>query len=420
MDKLEKHIQQRLQNYPAQTYFIACSGGVDSVVLFSILKKLRLPVALIHVNYNLRDEDSNLDEHLVRDLAKSHSTELYVKSVDLKNQLKSGGNLQQIARNVRYAYFEELLAAQPNSFILLGHHQEDQTETFFLNLARKSGIMGLASMPEKRDNYLRPLLDISKEEIIKYALSNQIIWREDQSNHSSKYARNKLRNDALPKLREAIPTLDTSVSLLTKVFQDEQSVLETRIGVLKSVILETHQLSINTFKQLTDFERIELCRQLHQPFGILDTWVNLDHKGTLIPLNKSASCPFEAVIHDGLVFSFVQENQFSLPKINVDYVEKLPKSFNKEVIYLDSAKIDGPLAVRQPDKGDRIQPIGMKGSKLISDVISDAKFSALEKNRVIVLTDDSNLLWVYGLTASRCAIADENTTEILKVSLLFE
>lgn len=420
MHKLEKHIQNLLQKHPAKTYFVACSGGVDSVVMFSVVKKLNLPVELIHVNYHLRGEDSNLDEIHVRKLAESTKTQVHVKSIDLKAQLNSGGNLQQLAREERYNFFEELLKGHSESFVLLGHHREDQTETFFLNLARKAGIMGLASMPEKRDKYLRPLLEISKQEIIAYAESNQITWREDQSNQSSKYKRNKLRNELLPKLREAIPTLDSSVSLLSKTFQKEQLILESRIQELKTEIVKSQQLPLKTFQRLSEFEKIELCRQLEQPFGILDTWNTLNHKGTRIPLNKSKDCPFDILVHDGSVFTFILEEQISMPKIIVEGIDQLPKSFNKNEIYLDAAKIKGSLTLRKPKTGDRIQPIGMKGSKLISDVISDAKLDSLDKDRVVVLTDEAHILWIYGLTVSRRAIANEESTEILKINLLFE
>ncbi len=420
MNNLTRHIQETLKKYPASNYLVACSGGVDSVVLFSIVKQLKLPVALVHVNYHLRDEASEQDEQHVRELARSNQVAIHVKSIDLKEQLISGGNLQQMARDVRYAYFEELLQVHPNSFLLLGHHQEDQTETFFLNLARNAGIMGLASMPEKRETFLRPMLGISKEEIIDYAQTHGISWREDDSNKKSTYSRNKLRNEILPKLREIIPTLDASVAILSQQFQLEQHLLETKIKEVVDEILLTKQLSTLIFQGLSEFEKIELCRQIQQPFGILETWNRLERKGSKIELIPNESFPFDHLVFDGNSYAFITTAEISTPQLKIVNCTTLPTVFNKSELFLDASKISGNLLVRRPKIGDRIQPIGMSGSRLVSDVISDAKLTSHEKNKLFLLCDAEGVLWVPELCVSRRAIATNASSKIQKIHLLFE
>jgi len=420
MNDLELHIQQFLKRYPASDYIVACSGGVDSVTLFSILKQLKFPVSLAHVNYHLRDEDSELDEAFVRNLAAKNKVPFHLKSVDLNAQLQEGGNLQQLARTIRYTFFEELVSASPKSMVLLAHQKEDQTETFFMNVFRDSGVMGLAGMPEKREHYLRPFLNTAKHEIIEYAEANSIQWREDRTNATSKYTRNKLRNLVLPELRKEFPNLDDAVAMLTALFQDAQTELSRKMETVLSGILSSKQLKIDAFEALSTLEKIELLRQMGQAFGLLATWNKLNQKGTAILLESNANCPFDQIVHDGRFFSFVENSRVSIPQLHSESCSKLPESFTKNELYLDVSKIKGELHFRKPKRGDRIQPIGMKGSRLVSDVISDAKMDSHSKRKLFLLCDDESVLWVPALCISRKAIANEHSEKIQKIVLLPE
>lgn len=420
MNKLELHIQHFLERYPASNYIIACSGGVDSVTLFSIIHNLKVPVSLAHVNYHLRGEDSNMDEDFVRKMATENEVSFHLKSIDLNIQLQEGGNLQQMARSIRYDFFEELLTESPNCVVLLAHQKEDQTETFFMNIFRDSGVMGLAAMPEKRGNYLRPFLDISKKEIIEYAKNNSIEWREDRTNTTSKYTRNKLRNLVLPELRKEIPNLDDSVAQLTSAFQQAQLELSLKIEPIFEDILSTKQLGLNVFETLTAAEKIELLRQMGQAHGILDTWNNLNRKGSFILLESHISFPFDQLVHDGDCFTFLDGINAKIPKIQCEDCVELPLSFNKSEIYLDPSKVKGKLQLRKPKQGDRIHPIGIKGTRLISDVISDAKLDSHAKRKLFLLCDAENILWVPALCISRKAVANKSSEKIQKISLFPE
>ena len=162
--------------------------------------------------------------------------------MDLNKKLEDGGNLQSVAREFRYAWFKEII--DEGASVVLAHHADDQIETFFLNMARNAGIMGLAAMPEENNGIYRPLLAFSKKDLIKYAENHDLKWREDSSNASNKYRRNLLRNKLLPELNNEIPTLSDSVKELILRFQQMQSILENNIAPIVKTIKDNNQLSI--------------------------------------------------------------------------------------------------------------------------------------------------------------------------------
>ncbi len=417
MVDLEQHIDDVLTKYNPQRIILACSGGLDSTVLLHACLKMETPVEIAHVNYQLRGKESEGDQQFLEQLATEKSIPIHVKKIDLQSQLKDGGNLQELAREQRYAFFDSLQRTTPNTIVLLAHHKEDQTETFFMNLARNSGVMGLAGMPEKRGCYLRPLLAFSKYDLRTYAEEKSISWREDSSNESLKYTRNEWRNLVLPEIRKSVPELDESVQILTRVFQEKQSELQEKIKTIVDDILEKKTLSATTFQSLDSFEVIELCRQLGQPIGIAETWTKLNHKGTGVKLTPNENSPFYKVVFEGDSYSFLSET--TIPKLEpkIEQVEVLPERFDKSTLYLDRHLISGELQFRPVQTGDRIHPIGMEGSRLVSDVISDAKLTSIEKQQLQVLVDDRHVLWVPELCVSRKAIASAKSTEILKIEL---
>jgi tRNA(Ile)-lysidine synthase len=411
------HIEACLKKYNAEKVIVGCSAGLDSTVLLHACAKLDIPTEIAHVNYQLRGQESNKDQQFLEALAKSLSLPIHVHPVDLNKQLKNGGNLQELARNERYQFFQSLRKTDQHTFVLLAHHAEDQTETFFMNLARDSGILGLAAMPEKRSYFLRPLLSFSKEDLRSYAQRNRIEWREDSSNSSLKYTRNQWRNSVLPGLRESLPSLDESVGILARLFQEKQQEVQSKVQGIFNEIIEQHSIALETFQALDSNEIIELCRQLGQPIGIAETWSKLRHKGTGIELQPNQLSPFHKLIYDGDSYSFLLNTAEVKPILHAETVKALPPDFNKTEVYLDKGLILGVLQIRKVQTGDRIHPIGMNGSRLVSDVISDAKLTSIQKQTLHVLVDDQHVLWVPQLCVSRKAIASNKSKQLVKVSL---
>lgn len=420
MRDITQHIIQNWKHLISNPIYVACSGGLDSTVLLSLLHTNNFNVQAIHVNYHLRGEDSNLDEAFIRHFCQERDIPFETKSIELTDQLAEGGNLQQLAREIRYNWFEEIISNNSEAFIFLAHHLDDQVETFFLNLARKSGVMGLASMPSERNNIIRPLLDFSKQELKCFALENNIEWREDASNEANKYRRNFLRNNVLPYLTSQIPELKESVLILIQKFQEKQKELEVEIKPITTKIHTAYQIDFETIKKLDEFQLNELFRQIGQPNKkALETLTLLNtQKGKKVELLVHPSNPFTEIIREENHFSFIPKSASTpLYQFNSELVNSLPSTFNKDEIYLDAEKIEGELNLRRWQEGDRIFSIGMEGAQLISAIIHDAKVNALDKKNILVVHDNKIIHWCVGMKIGRKAIASELSNKILKITI---
>jgi tRNA(Ile)-lysidine synthase len=398
--------------------FLACSGGVDSMVLLRLLIKADFQVSVLHVNYHLRDEDSKVDEQFVKSSCEKWSLPFYSKSVDTKKILREeGGNLQDLARKIRYDWFHEITDQDANNFILLAHHNDDQVETFFQHIARKSGILGLAGMLENHKQILRPLLNFSKEEILEFAKSYLISWREDVSNAKSDYTRNKLRNILLPIVSNQIPTLKDSVLTMVKAFQATQQDLELKVKPIVLNIIESQKWSHENFDHLSEFEQVEVLRNL----GIRQTAILELQKLRKSQKGKKIQIDEFDIYQDSDSFMILKSeliiDKKEVWKVCQRKVEFLPNQFNLNEIYLDLSKIKGELKLRKWQIGDRMKPIGMKGSKLVSDILTEAKLPSIEKENSLVLVDDEKIIWCVGLKISREALSNPESEVIIKIWL---
>lgn len=396
--------------------FLACSGGVDSMALLHLLKIFTDKLTVLHINYQLRGADSDADEALVREACAASGVPLLTRTFDTRKALEKGGNLQDIARKFRYDWFRELLAQDKQNCIVLGHHRDDQVETFFQHLARKSGIMGMAGMLEDHAGIVRPLLKYTKQEIYAFAQANKIAWREDLSNTESAYTRNKLRNLILPALEKEIPELSASVMVLVQAFQQTQQEIEKKVMPVAEAIAATGNWPLEDFDSRSGEEKAEVLRKLgiRQPFIAEIEKIRFSQKGKKLFVGDYEITREKDALHFELRNGKVQALSQTL---NIQPVASLPEIFDKNVLYLDAGKIQGDLQLRTWQLGDRMKPAGLKGSKLISDILKDAKLPAHAKKHVQVVTDDVRILWCVGICVSSEGIATASSSEILKVEL---
>lgn len=418
MNDLKLLIKQNWSFLSAKKNYIACSAGVDSTTLLSIFKSLGWHVEAIHVNYHLRDEDSNKDQEHIELFCKKNDIPFHLKSIDLGQQLKEKkGNLQEEARKIRYIFFETFIQQSEDNYIILGHHIDDQIETFLMHLARKSGIMGMSCMLPLNNQYARPFLTIKKDDIISFAKSQHIEWREDVTNQTNKYTRNILRNILIPKLRELHPNLDQDIQLLIHKFQENQKILEEKIKPIQNTILEKNFLSFEIFDHLSENETNELLRAL----GITSNYLSeikklrISQKGKFIKLNQKT--PFKSIHFENGGFKFISKQPVIItkPELIIEEVSSLPISFNTHEIYIDPKKLKGNLNLRKWEIGDRMKPIGLKGSKLISDIIKDAKIPSHLKSDVLVLTDSEDIIWCVNIKVGANASANEKSEKIWRI-----
>ena len=395
--------------------FVACSGGVDSVVLLCFLKTFCKNVEVIHVNYGLRGLESDGDEQFVREICFQFGLPLIIKKVDTKSILsESGGNLQEVARKIRYELFDSLLLENPESYVALGQHANDQVETFFQHLARKSGIMGMACMLPIHSSYVRPFLKVSKADLIEYAHSNNFSWREDSSNQQNKYTRNKLRNVYLPLVEKEIPDLVSSVLLLVEAFQETQKDIEVSATKIVKALLANQYWVGDSFDQNSKEVKVEVIRQLGGGYEVLEQLekIRFSQKGKIV------SCGDFQFYKENNGFSLKNKLESKEYELLIKQVDCLPANFSKDLIFLDEAKIKGKLKVRIWRYGDRIAPIGMNGTKLISDVLTESKVESSIRDSCLVVEDENEIVWCVGYKISRKSVADHTAKSILKVQIV--
>ena len=208
LKQFELHLNEKLPFLKESKILIAISGGVDSVVLAYLCKQMNLNIALAHCNFNLRGPESDADEDFVIELAKDFGLEIFIENFNTKQfALDKKMSTQMAARTLRYFWFDEIASQLGYNYILTAHHADDNFETFLINLSRGTGLDGLLGIPEVNENIVRPILPFKREAIEKYAKKSGLKWREDSSNSSTKYLRNKLRHDVIPILKGINPQL---------------------------------------------------------------------------------------------------------------------------------------------------------------------------------------------------------------------
>ncbi len=202
LNRFRKNIETQFSFLEEKKILIACSGGLDSVVLTYLMKELDFEIALAHCNFSLRGKESDGDEMFVIGLAKSMDIPVFAETFDTKKIAEEHKiSTQMAARDLRYAWFAEILKDFKYDFLLTAHHLDDDLETFFINLSRGTGLNGLTGIPRQNNKIIRPLLGFSRDEILQYAEKNNLKWREDSSNLKTDYLRNQLRLEVLSQFK---------------------------------------------------------------------------------------------------------------------------------------------------------------------------------------------------------------------------
>jgi tRNA(Ile)-lysidine synthase len=409
--EIESILKNSIENYTNKRYFLAVSAGVDSMVLLHLFLQQKLNITVLHVNYQLRDEASDLDQELVEKVCTKNNIPYIVHVVE-KDTLKerSSGNLQQLARTIRYDFFAETMKNHPDSFLVLGHHKNDQAETLLLNLDRKPGIIGLSGMLTCDQNKLRPLLTYSKTDIYKIAKAEKLVWREDQSNQKSVYKRNFIRNEVLPIWEKHQEDIVHKLAATTHFYQKIQAEIELRI---LEIIGSDKKISAVVFEKMLSIEKAEVLRQWNFPIHFIDeiTTLTSSQVGKYVESGNQRIYRERAELH-----CVKQETDKILPSIKIENVAIYEKG-DTSVAYLDEQQIVGKLRLRTWQIGDKMQVLGMRQSKLVSDILANEKVESHLKSNYLVLEDDQIIHWLVGIRVSEISKVRSNTQNILKISL---
>lgn len=405
--ELEQRFQEVAGSFTRRSVGVAVSGGVDSMVLLHGLVSNGMSPVVLHVNYGLRGEDSERDEALVREFCSKRNLEIRVFIAT--DAPADGQGIQVWARNARYLWFDQM---DDLEVVFLAHHQNDQAETVLLNLFRGSGVNGAAGMKMEMDRYVRPLLNYSRLEIEAYAERHSVDYREDRTNRESKYRRNFIRNELFPTIEQEFPTSIEKLAGFAGRMQQVRSLLDEMVVIWKADYVTAEGVQLNELRKLPHAGLVlsellidlglnatqvdQILEMIERPGARLevDSKELVVGREVLYIRDTTESGPFSIVI-DGPGNWKLPTGMLTVRICEVDFGKLQPNQ-----LVLDPEVIDFPLQLRTWRQGDRIQPFGMKGTKLVSDVLVDAKVDVPAKENVLVLTSGKIILWVVGYCQS--------------------
>ncbi|HEX8561627.1 MAG TPA: tRNA lysidine(34) synthetase TilS [Flavobacterium sp.] len=431
---LQKHLSKELPYLKEAQLLLAASGGMDSMVLLDALKKFGYTISIAHCNFQLRGAESFADQKFVEKYALEHNIPIYTTIFDTEGFAADYKLSTQVAaRELRYNWFYELTEEHGFDFILTAHHADDNLETFLINLSRGTGIGGLTGIPHHNDKIVRPLMPFTRSEIELYAKENGVEWREDSSNASEKYLRNKIRHELVPVLKELNPEFLTTFQKTQDYLRQTQSMADDAAimvyqQVAQSANDEIHY-NLKQLKKLPNY-RSYLYHWLRE-FGftawndVYDLCENSSGKQVFAPQYKLLKnrgflilSPLPENSPDFEYFITEQQHEVDFPvKLSLTKADALSDASNK-IIFADADKLRFPLQLRKWREGDVFFPLGMGGkSKKISKLFKDEKLSLNEKERVWLLCSDNKIVWVTGIRADERFKVEPTTTNILQIAL---
>lgn len=429
-EEFNANLKKQFPDIFGKKLLIACSGGLDSVVLTHLTAGLEAHVALAHCNFSLRGKESDTDEIFVIGLAKQLEVPVFVETFDtVKYARQNKLSIQLAARELRYTWFDRILIDFKYDYLLTAHHLDDDFETFLINLSRGTGIRGLTGIPVKNNKIIRPLLDFSRGEIHQWALSRNIQWREDSSNRDPDYLRNKIRLNVLPSFKETNPAIYKNFKTTRRNLKSVENLLDDYMAlVFRLAVVEDkdgYHIHIEKLKDLPNTDA--LLYELLNGFGFTE-WD--DVTGLLnAQTGKQVFSKTHRLIRnrDVLLLTDVRDNfdhiEIDVPQegikspafISIEEVKHIQSS-DRNSIYVDADKINFPLILRKRKEGDVFYPFGMNGKKKVSKYFKDERFSIPEKENTWLLCSGEKIVWIVNHRADNRFRVTDKTERILKIT----
>ena len=433
--KVRAYIEKKQLMSPDAKVIVALSGGADSVALLHVLLRLDYKCEAVHCNFHLRGDESLRDEAFVRDMCHKMGVGLTVADFDTVAYAgEKKISIEMAARDLRYAFFEKTAAEHGADMIAVAHHKDDVAETMLLNLMRGTGIRGLHGIRPKNGIVVRPLLCVERNEIIEYLEGANIGYVTDSTNLKSDYTRNKVRLQILPLMREINPSIVSTLAQTAERMAGAEKIYDKAIEKGKERVMINGNINLALLTAEPSPEA--LLHEILSPLGFNgmqsdDIMNNIDGDS-----GKEYSSASHSIVRDrGMLL--VEKKEGDIPRVNMPLptegtietpqgciaieqtafdgkIDKRPS-----VAMLDRAKLRLPLQVRNVATGDRFRPFGMRGSKLVSDYLTDRKKSIIEKrNQLVVVDAQGEIVWLVGeRVASTCAVTPA-TTDILRMTYI--
>lgn len=438
-------MHQRFQDYlrdnqlcsSGDSVMLGVSGGIDSMVMLDLFLRAGFRVSIAHCNYRLRADESDRDEAFVRQVARDHQLPFHVQHFDTRQFADEKGlSVQMAARRLRYSWFDKLRNQRGYQAIAIGHNKNDQAETFLINLSRGTGLKGLTGMKPKNGPYIRPLLFASREEIEAYGREQGVAFREDSSNQSVKYSRNKIRHQVIPVFHEINPRfLDTMMENIDRL-KEVYTIYRMAIDETKDRLVKRQGSDLYISKDIKNQKAREtFLFEILKEYGFSGDVVCSVAAGLDGPPGKFFYSPSHKLVRDRdwLILTpregesqeryYIEEGQKK-----VDHPVKLqlrsvdPSNYDiprdPDVASIDRAKVSFPLMLRKWQQGDSFKPLGLDHFKKLSDFFVDRKYSLVDKQRVWLLTSGEKIVWIPGERMDDRFKVDEHTLDILEISYI--
>lgn len=419
-------------------YLVAISGGADSVALLMMMLDEGYRVEAVHCNFHLRGEEADRDEAFVAGLCERFGVALHRVHFDTRGYAALHKlSIETAARDLRYGYFERLREDIGAEAIVVAHHRDDNVETVLMNLVRGTGLKGLAGIRPVNGRVIRPLLDMTREDIEAYIYKRGESFVTDSTNLETDATRNKYRLEVIPALKEINPSVARAIDTTARHLQDADEIVEWALEKMKADVMEEGddgvvRIDTTLLRQLPAprYVLFEICRQygfLPQQSNVV--WAMMEHgeKGKTV-----ASTEYEMASEHNLLLVARKEDlpqPVRMPieglyvmngrrlRIELKKADGFAVVKSKSVACLDAKTVTFPLVVRPWKSGDRFAPFGMRGTKLVSDYLTDCKLNFFQRRRQLVVEDATGLIvWlVEERTSEKCRVGEKTETVIVLI-----
>ena len=420
---------------------LAVSGGVDSMVLMSLVRAAGYRFAVAHCNFHLRGEESDGDEFLVESEVRKLGVAYHVAHFDTYGEVAStGDSVEMAARRLRYGWFDELCNAHGYSVVVVAHHIDDSIETHFINMLRGTGARGLTGIAPRNGRVVRPLLFATREDIEMYAAQNEIPFRVDSSNMSMKHLRNRVRHEVVPMLKEINPQFTSIMQRnMTHLGQAQSFIDASMANIKRAVLSETRgvyrvdvaSVDASLPRNFVIYEILssefgfrremvaDICSAIDsgatgRRFFASDMVAVVDREAILVmPITKGDDV--EVSVDCDTASAALGEVTFTFETLAMESVETLNQG--ADVALIDADRVAFPLTIRRWREGDTMVPLGMTGRKKISDMLIDAKVSLADKREQYVLLSGDDITWLVGRRIDNRYAVKKHTSRVLRVSI---
>jgi len=433
LEQFEQYRKERKIFSGHEKILLAVSGGIDSVVMLHIFKKLKYNIAVAHCNFQLRGKESDGDEEFVMSLCKAARIKLYRKKFMTYEYAKEKGiSIQMAARDLRFNWLTSIKEKENFNLLAMGHNLNDSIETILINLTRGTGINGLTGISPRSGYIIRPLLFATRQMIREYSIANAIEFREDSSNIKTKYTRNKIRHNVIPVLQEINPSVLYSMDETSDYLRSAYIIYEQAIESKKKEIMacegKTVSFMVSELKKLEPLEAwiYELFKdwnfgkkQLGDIIQLIDAETGKQIFSNNHTLTKDRDRLIITPVSSGeqkiITIDSVDDLKDCqlINKYEIVQKEKIEFGNDTSYAYLDAGLVRFPLTIRKWEEGDYFYPLGMQGRKKISDLLVDLKIPLPQKQNIYVLVMQDTIVWVMGLRIDDRFRVTDSTDEVL-------